>query len=170
MLAMSEDAIAATFALVLIWGLVGAAVGGWIGERKQEARAGALFGLFFGPIGWMIAALLSRTARSEVLWHEELKEERRRLAEERREKAAFLEAERERARAIEAAARKKRAEREGQERERAGRPVTVKCPICMHKNVVRADTKTVVCEVCQTALSMNQAVSADGSKSRGSKI
>ena len=48
--------------LVLLWivGIaIGAGVGAWIaGQKQREAWEGALLGLFLGPIGWIIEALL----------------------------------------------------------------------------------------------------------------
>jgi len=42
---------------LFLWCVIGALVGALIGQAKGRNKAGALWGLFLGPIGWLITAL-----------------------------------------------------------------------------------------------------------------
>ena len=44
--------------IILAWWVIGAVVGGLIGKGKGRTGAGAMWGLLFGPIGWLIILLV----------------------------------------------------------------------------------------------------------------
>jgi hypothetical protein len=46
---------------LLIWCVLGALVGAAIGNSKGRAAAGAAWGIFLGPIGWLIIAIAPDT-------------------------------------------------------------------------------------------------------------
>jgi hypothetical protein len=43
---------------VLVWVALGALVGAAIGKSKGRALAGAAWGIFLGPIGWIVMAIV----------------------------------------------------------------------------------------------------------------
>jgi hypothetical protein len=52
--------------LVIAVPLVCGCIGGWIGEQRDRGTAGFWLGLFLGPLGWIIAALLDPTPEEIV--------------------------------------------------------------------------------------------------------
>ncbi len=51
---MSQDQLTV---VILLWGVIGLAVGAAIGQRKGRAGAGAVLGLLLGPLGWLVVAV-----------------------------------------------------------------------------------------------------------------
>lgn len=49
----------------LMWGLT-VVLGASIGHQRGQGFAGAILGLFLGPLGWLIAAFLPRSARAQA--------------------------------------------------------------------------------------------------------
>jgi hypothetical protein len=52
--------------ILVFWSAVGAAVGFAIGNSKGRGEVGAVLGLFFGALGWIIVLLLPSTPEAEA--------------------------------------------------------------------------------------------------------
>ncbi len=51
---------------LVFWALVGGGVGAAIGNGKGRKREGFFSGFFFGPIGWIIIAVMEATPEAEI--------------------------------------------------------------------------------------------------------
>jgi len=53
--------------VIAFWAVVGGGVGAAIGNGKGRAPAGFWLGFFFGPVGWIIIAVMQATPEAEVV-------------------------------------------------------------------------------------------------------
>lgn len=67
------------FFYLVVWSMAGAVVGALIGKSKGRAGAGFVLGLLLGWIGWIIIALMSRSAEAEARYYVAVDAHTRRL-------------------------------------------------------------------------------------------
>ena len=78
---MNEKAAAIAVMVGLAWAAIGALVGGMIGADRGRVGEGVALGLFFGPVGWIITALLRPSAENEARWLDQVAARRSNVAD-----------------------------------------------------------------------------------------
>jgi hypothetical protein len=60
------DDTASVLAFLMLWVVISGAIGSAVGGRRDNSTIGLFLGIFLGPIGWIIAAILDYPEKCAV--------------------------------------------------------------------------------------------------------